>query len=93
MSEERIYYSNGAKSRALRALKRSKVLFLTGGLAVGAVAALLFAPSSGKKTRKDLGQAVEEGLNNSREAVGPVVKQLEKELGDLGKSIEERTTK
>lgn len=93
MSEERIYYSHDAETHASRALKRSKVFFLAGGLAMGAVAALLFAPSSGKKTRKDLGQAVEEGLNNSREAVGPVVKQLEKELGDLGKSIEERTTK
>jgi gas vesicle protein len=60
---------------------------------MGAVAALLFAPSSGKKTRHDLGQAVEEGLNNGREAVGPAVKQLEKELADLRKSIEERASK
>jgi gas vesicle protein len=68
-------------------------LFLAGGLAMGAAAALLLAPSSGKKTRQDLGKAVEEGLNNGREVVEPAIKQLEKELADLRKSIEERASK
>ena len=90
MTEERIYYSHGAETHALYAMRRSMVLFLAGGLAMGAAAALLFAPASGKKTRHDLGKAVEEGLNNGRETVGPAVKQLEKELADLRKSIEER---
>ena len=93
MSEERIYYSHDAETHALRTAQRSMLFFLAGGLAVGAAAALLFAPSSGKKTRHDLGQAVEEGVQNSREAVVPAVKQLEKELADLRKSIEERASK
>jgi len=93
MTEERIYYSHDAETHALHVAQRSMVLFLVGGLAMGAAAALLFAPSSGKKTRNELGQAVEEGLNNGREALGPAVKQLEKELADLRKSIEERAGK
>ena len=93
MTEERIYYSHDAETHALGAAKRSTLLFLAGGLAIGAAAALLFAPSSGKKTRHDLGQAVEEGLQSGREAVGPAVKQVEKELADLRKNIEERATK
>jgi hypothetical protein len=36
---------------------------------------------------------VEEGLQNGREAVGPAVKQFEKELADLRKGIEERASK
>jgi gas vesicle protein len=93
MTEERIYYSHDAETQALRAVKRSMVLFLAGGLAMGAAAALLLAPSSGKKTRDELGKAVEEGLHNGRDAVAPAVKQLEKELAELRKSIEERTSK
>lgn len=93
MTEERIYYSHDAETHALHVAKRSMVLFLASGLAMGAAAALLFAPSSGKKTRNELGQAVEEGLNNGREALGPTVRQLEKELADLRKTIEERTSK
>ncbi len=69
MNEERIYYSHDAEKHATREVKRSKALLLAGGLAVGAAVALLFAPSSGKKTRSELGKAVEEGLNNGRESL------------------------
>ena len=93
MTEERIYYSHDAETHTLSAAKRSMVLFMAGGLAMGAAVALLLAPSSGEKTRDDLGQALEEGLNSGREALGPAVKKLEKELADLRKSIEERTSK
>lgn len=41
---------------------RSLVWFL-GGLGVGAVAALLFAPQTGKQTRRMIGKAAERGLD------------------------------
>ena len=76
MTEERIYYSHDAEAHAVFAAKRATMLFLAGGLALGAAIALLFAPSSGEKTRDELGQALEEGLNSGRDALGPAVKQL-----------------
>jgi gas vesicle protein len=93
MNEERIYYSHDAQTHAVSAMRRSMMLFLAGGLTMGALATLLFAPSSGKKTRSDLGHAVEEGLSSGRDTLGSAVKQLEKELADLRKSIEERASK
>jgi gas vesicle protein len=54
------------------------------------VLALLFAPSSGKKVRDNLAKSVGEGLNTGQEAIEPVVKRLEKEFGELRKSVEER---
>lgn len=38
----------------------------------------------------DLANTVEEGLNNGRDAIEPMVKQLEKEFDELRKSVEER---
>ena len=52
--------------------------------------ALLFAPSTGKKVRDELARTVEEGLQNGREAVEPMVKHLEKDFDALHKNVEER---
>lgn len=90
MNSDRIYYSNDGKMRAVRAMFRATLLRLLFGLAIGAVLALLFAPSSGKKIRKQLAKTMEEGLNNGRDAVEPMVKRVEKEFDELHKSVEER---
>jgi gas vesicle protein len=92
MNEDRIYYSHDSEKHALGEMKRSMLLLLVGGLSIGAAVALLFAPSTGKQTRHDLAKTVEEGLKDGREAVGPLVKQLEKEIADLRKNIEDRTS-
>lgn len=90
MNSDRIYYSREAEMQATREMTKLTVLFLTIGLGIGAVLALLFAPASGKKIRDNLAKSVGEGLNNSQETIEPVVKRLEKEFGELRKSVEER---
>ena len=49
-----------------------------------------FAPVSGKKIRDNLARSVGEGLNNGQETIEPLVKRLEKEFGELRKSVEDR---
>ncbi len=92
MNQDRIYYSRDAELQAMRNQRKSIALFLVGGLATGAAIALLFAPNSGKETREDLAKSVEEGIKTGREAVEPAVKNLEKEISNLGKTVEERVT-
>jgi len=92
MNNDRIYYSHNAETHALRAMLRLTLLCLTIGLGIGAVLALLFAPASGKKIRDELAKTVEDGLQNGREAVEPMVKRLEKDFDELHKSVEERLT-
>ena len=89
MNSDRIYYSHGAKMRAVREMARATLLCLMVGLGIGAVMALLFAPSSGKKIRAQLAKSMEQGLNHGRDAVEPMVKRVEKEFDGLHKSIEE----
>ena len=89
MNSDRIYYSHDAEMHALRDRTVLTLVFLTFGLGIGAALALLFAPSSGKIIRHDLARSVEEGLQTGRETVEPMVKQVEKEFGELQKNVEE----
>lgn len=89
MNSDRIYYSNSAKMRAVREMVRTVLLCLMFGLGIGAVLALLFAPSSGKKIRAQLTKTMEEGLNSGRDAIEPMVKRVEKEFDELHQSVEE----
>ncbi len=90
MNNDRIYYSHNAEMHAVRDRAVLTLVFLTFGLGMGAALALLFAPSSGKTTRRDLAKGVEEGLHTGRETVEPLVKRLEEEFADLRKSVDER---
>jgi gas vesicle protein len=90
MNSDRIYYSHDAEMHAMRDRTMLTLAFLTFGLGIGTILALLFAPSSGKTTRRDLAKSVEEGLKTGREAVEPVVKRVEKEFDEIKKNVEER---
>lgn len=90
MNSDRVYYSRDAEMHAMRDRTVLALVFLTFGLGIGTALALLFAPSSGKTTRRDLAKGVEEGLHTGLESVEPVVKRLEEEFADLRKSVEER---
>jgi gas vesicle protein len=85
MNSDRIYYSHDAEMHAMRDRTVLTLVFLTFGLGIGVVLALLFAPTSGKKVRNRLTKTVEQGLKDGREAVEPVVKRVEKEFGELQK--------
>jgi hypothetical protein len=61
-------------------------------LAVGAIVALLFAPETGEKTRKQLSHAVEERFDDvvDRKALNKTMKRLEREMSDLRHKVESR---
>jgi gas vesicle protein len=90
MNNDRIYYSHDAEMHSMRARTIFTLVFLTLGLSIGAVLALLFTPTSGKSARRELKKKVEGGLNTGRETFEPVAKRLEEQLHDLRKSVEER---
>lgn len=89
-NNDRIYYSHDAEIHAMNASIRLTLVCLALGLGVGAVLALLFAPTSGKKTRGEFAKTVEDGLQAGREAVEPMVKHLGKDIDALQKNVEER---
>jgi gas vesicle protein len=89
MNDDRIYYSHDAEIQAMRKMTRLMALCLVVGLGIGAVVALLFAPSSAQKVRNDLAGAVEEGWDSGREAIGPMIKRVGKEFGKMQKNVEE----
>jgi gas vesicle protein len=76
---DRIYYSRDAEMQASREKTMAVILFLGIGVGVGALLALLFAPKSGDKMRKELAGSFEERFNS-----------VEKEVTRLGKQAEER---
>ena len=90
MNHNRIYSSLQAEMHALRHKLRLTLLYLIVGLGSRAVLALLFAPASGRKLRDELTKTVEDGLQNGRAAVAPMVKRLEKDFDELHKNVEER---
>jgi gas vesicle protein len=69
------------------------ILSLLVGVGIGAMMALLNAPTSGKRTRRKLTRKMEDGLDSGQEAIEPVVKKLEKEVGELRHTLEERLAK
>jgi len=83
---DRIYYSREAELRANRDKALLTLLFLAMGLGIGAALALLFAPRSGEQTRVELAKTVDTSLDEGRERI----QFLEKELADLRKKIESR---
>ncbi len=90
MNNERIYYSRDAEMRAARRTTFLTLFFLTSGLGIGVALALLFAPESGEKTRKELAQNIGESVNNGRESLEPVIKKLEDQFNDFRKNVEDR---
>lgn len=90
MNNDRIYYSNESEMHALRFQAMLTLFFLIIGLSIGAVLALLFAPSSGKKIREEFTKNIKEGLQAGRENIEPVVKRIEKEFAEIQKNIEDK---
>jgi len=62
-----------------------KVAWFLAGTAVGAAVALLYAPKSGKETRRYLGKKTEEGCE--------LISETGKEIADRGKELYEKGRK
>lgn len=90
MNSDRVYYSQDAETHARRVMAIFAMFALALGIGIGAMLALLFAPSSGKQARHDLAQSIGNDWENSRNAVDPMVKRLEDKFAELIKKVEER---
>ena len=90
MNNDRVYYSHEAETHARRVMAAFTMLALMLGMGIGAMLALLFAPSSGKQVRQDLAQSLGDDLENGRDAVDPMMKRLEDKFAELVKKVEER---
>ena len=90
MNNDRVYYSHDTETQAKREMAALTMLTLTLGLVIGALLALLFAPSSGKKARHALAQSMGEDWENGRDAVDPLVKRLEGKFSELLRNVEDR---
>ncbi len=90
MNSDRIYYSHDAEMHAMRNRAVLTLAFVTFGLGIGAVLAVLFSPISGKKARHEFAESVGDGLNTGRESIEPLIKRLEEQFNDLRKSVDDR---
>lgn len=88
MSNDRVYYSHDAEMHAMRDRAVLMLVSLTFGLGVGAALALLFAPTTGKTVRDNLSKTVGQSWNDGRDAVEPLMKQVEEEFSELKKNVE-----
>jgi gas vesicle protein len=89
MNNDRIYYSHEAEIYAMRNRGVLAMLFLIIGVGLGAIIALLLAPTSGKVIRQEFANNVEEKLQAGRETIEPMVKRAEVEIDDLKKNVKD----
>ncbi len=90
MGANRIYYSRDAEMRVARERITLTLVCVFLGLGIGSILALLFAPAPGKQTRDELAHSLEHGVNSGRERVEPAMSQIQRELTDLRRKVEER---
>lgn len=83
---KRIYYSQEAEQMARRQMAMGMALFIIIGGALGALIALMLAPNSGEKTRRELSKAFEGGSGHDQN----VIQKLEKEFAELRQRVENR---
>ncbi len=87
---DRMYYSREAQMQADQEKLVATITFLLVGLALGAIVALLFAPDSGKKIRKNISNTIEGKIESGRDTVAPALDRLEKDFADLRNKVEDR---
>jgi gas vesicle protein len=87
---DRKYYSYEAEQLVRRQRIVSALVFLALGLGIGAVMALLFAPTSGKKMRSELADSAEDTFEGGRDATNRTLERLQSSLDDLRERVEER---
>jgi gas vesicle protein len=78
---DRIYYSVEAEMQAQRERIALAVAAMIVGVGLGAVLALIFAPQSGDKTRRQLEEQAREWANQGEDAVGQAAQDIQKTVG------------
>lgn len=89
MPDRRIYYSEEARQIAQQRQMVQLTVAVLIALMVGATIALLFAPQSGKKLRRQIAQAIDEGYQRGREETGDLIDRLEAEFPGVRRRVEE----
>ena len=90
MSAERTYYSREAEMRVAREQLALTLMCVLLGLGIGSMLALMFAPTTGERMRRQLGHILENSVSGGRERIEPTVTQLEREFNDLRQKVEAR---
>lgn len=80
---ERIYYSEEARTQAKREIALFILLALSAGAGIGSALALLFAPEKGEVLRGELSNAMDDRMN----AMEKQVRELKHRLEDRVASI------
>lgn len=63
------------------------------GAALGAVTGILFAPKSGKETRKILGKKAEEYANEGKELINKTTQQVEDKIQQTAENVAKKMKK
>jgi hypothetical protein len=87
---DRMYYSREAERQAYAERLALAVIVLITGLGIGTLLALLFAPQSGDKTRRDIASGAEDILGEGRQTGAKVVEGVVDGVDRLRRSVEER---
>ena len=63
-------------------MKASNILALLGGMAIGAIVAILLAPDTGKNTREKINNKLKEkGINLTKEQLDEFIEKMKKHFG------------
>lgn len=63
-------------------MKASNILALLGGMAIGAIIAILLAPDTGKNTREKINNKLKEkGINLTKEQLDEFIEKMKKHFG------------
>lgn len=87
-----LFNENQRRPSGVKMFISNLVWFLV-GLGTGTAVTLLYAPQTGKKTRRELSKNIESTLDDGQDAIEPVVKRLEKEISELRSTLEDQMSK
>lgn len=90
MVNERVYYSREAERRAQMERLTLAVFAVLVGLGVGTVIALIVAPQSGDKTRRQIGDQVGQAVAQGQELANQAAKDVRHGAEKLRGDVEER---
>lgn len=93
MMNNRTYYSREAEERARREKMGIAWAALLGGLSLGALLMLLFAPQAGRITRKMIEDSAERALDDGRDTGNKVIGNVREGFEKARKEVEDRVEK